>query len=129
MKPYSSKQRMAALRGKPRPAGQSWLLQAIGMMLTLLVVVRVEVARAATLYASVLTAEPSEVLRRDVKLSLLVEPTPAIPAGAHVELRLPPGGDVSFTAAALATAPACDLLGLAVPEVLSCEIEERGGTQ
>ena len=65
-----------------------------------------------------ITPEPREVGRQDVRLSVLVDPQTDIPAGAQVELRLPSTGEVSFTAAAVATAPACDLLGPASPEAL-----------
>jgi len=53
-------------------------------------------------------------------LEVLIQPKTDIPKNAVVELRLPLGGEVSFTAAALAKAPVCEMLGLSIPEIVPC---------
>ena len=56
-------------------------------------------------------------------LQLLVQPKTDIPKGSIVELILPTSGEVSFTSAAIATAPDCEIIGLSIPDPVSCKVE------
>ena len=87
------------------------------------------VVTGETLYSSRVSADPAHVQARDAELTLLIEPRTAIPSGGLVELTLPASGEVSFTSAALAAAPTCDMRGLSVPVVVVCVVEEVGGRQ
>jgi len=131
MQLYSKRKSRRASSTQPGRRGGLLLRQAFRAILFVIALTQLRDVKAAfkgeDLYSGLITPEPKEVSQENAKLSVLVEPKTAIPVGAHVELKLPTSGEVSFTAASITTAPKCDLVGLSTPEVVLCKVEQVGG--